>query len=104
MVMERGIGEKIMLLPGREFMARREDHCPYLRAAFSVIPEDEMDEVCAERDLFIILYYFLYSIKKLGLLHVRTIIFHHTQYAHAYTHTYICLTFLSGNPLRTYLM
>ncbi|XP_021962290.1 kynurenine/alpha-aminoadipate aminotransferase, mitochondrial [Folsomia candida] len=44
MVMERGIGEKIMLLPGREFMARREDHCPYLRAAFSVIPEDEMDE------------------------------------------------------------
>jgi len=45
MVMEHGIKAKILLLPGREFMADKTKPCPYLRASFSVIPEDQIEPV-----------------------------------------------------------
>jgi DNA-binding transcriptional MocR family regulator len=45
MLMERGLEQKIMLLPGREFMEKRDEPCPYVRASYSVLPLEHIDEV-----------------------------------------------------------
>jgi len=45
MVMERGAAERIMLLPGSEFMTDRKGACEWVRASFSVLPEEQIEEV-----------------------------------------------------------
>lgn len=45
MVMERGIGKQIVLVPGRCFNANPSQPSPYIRAAFSLASEDEIDQV-----------------------------------------------------------
>jgi len=41
MIMKRGIAKNIMLMPGRAFQPDQEKPCPYLRAAFSIAPEEK---------------------------------------------------------------
>jgi len=43
MVMERGLAKNIMLMPGKAFQPDSEKPCQYLRAAFSIAPEENFD-------------------------------------------------------------
>lgn len=43
MVMERGLKKNIMLMPGKAFQPDLDKPCPYLRAAFSIAPEDKFE-------------------------------------------------------------
>lgn len=45
MVMTRGLGRQIMLVPGRCFNADPSKPSPYVRAAFSLASKDEIDQV-----------------------------------------------------------
>jgi len=44
MIMERAMNKKVMLLPGKAFSSRKDQPCSYLRASFSLAPEDKIDE------------------------------------------------------------
>jgi len=43
MIMERGLARNIMLMPGRAFQPDGSRGCSYLRAAFSIAPEESFD-------------------------------------------------------------
>ena len=43
MIMNRGLEENIMLVPGKVFVPNG-DKSPYLRASYSIAPEDKFDE------------------------------------------------------------
>jgi len=43
MIMERGLQNNIMLMPGKAFQPNVEQPCQYLRAAFSIAAEDKFD-------------------------------------------------------------
>jgi len=43
MIMERGLQKNIMLMPGKAFQPDVNNPCPYLRAAFSIAPEDKFE-------------------------------------------------------------
>merc|ERR1712179_420432 len=43
MVMERGLAKNIMLMPGKAFQPDLDRPCHYLRAAFSVAPEEKFE-------------------------------------------------------------
>lgn len=45
MVMARGLDKKIILVPGRCFHADPSKPSPYIRAAFSLAPKDDIDQV-----------------------------------------------------------
>ena len=48
MLMERGLEKNIMLLPGKGFMPKHDQTSNYMRAAFSVAPEEKF-EIAFER-------------------------------------------------------
>ena len=43
MIMERGLKKNIMLMPGKAFQPDMNKPCSYLRAAFSIAPEDKFE-------------------------------------------------------------
>jgi kynurenine/2-aminoadipate aminotransferase len=43
MIMERGLKKNIMLMPGKAFQPDLDKPCPYLRAAFSIAPEEKFE-------------------------------------------------------------
>jgi len=43
MIMERGLNRNIMLMPGKAFQPDINKPCPYLRAAFSIAPEEKFE-------------------------------------------------------------
>ena len=43
MIMERGMKKNIMLMPGRAFQPDLDKPCQYLRAAFSIAPEEKFE-------------------------------------------------------------
>ena len=43
MIMERGLKRNIMLMPGKAFQPDINKPCPYLRAAFSIAPEEKFE-------------------------------------------------------------
>ena len=43
MIMERGLKKNIMLMPGKAFQPDLDKPCSYLRAAFSIAPEDKFE-------------------------------------------------------------
>eukprot|EP00092_Neocalanus_flemingeri_P004236 GFUD01004556.1.p1 GENE.GFUD01004556.1~~GFUD01004556.1.p1 ORF type:complete len:438 (-),score=98.23 GFUD01004556.1:51-1364(-) len=43
MIMERGLKKNIMLMPGKAFQPDMDKPCSYLRAAFSIAPEDKFE-------------------------------------------------------------
>lgn len=45
MLMEKGLQMKIMALPGRECMADKTKPCPYFRLSFSVVAEEDIEQV-----------------------------------------------------------
>lgn len=47
MIMENGLRNKIMATPGREFMVDKSKPCPFVRLSFSVVPEDQIEQVCS---------------------------------------------------------
>lgn len=48
MVMARGLDKKIILVPGKCFTADPSKPSAYIRAAFSLAPQDDIDEVNAK--------------------------------------------------------
>ena len=46
LIMEKAMKRNIMLVPGRAFTPFPNEPCPYLRAAFSAIDVDKMDQAC----------------------------------------------------------
>jgi len=45
MIMQHGVNQGILLLPGKEFMTDRSAPCSFLRASFSTASYDDMDKV-----------------------------------------------------------
>ena len=43
MIMERGLAANIMLMPGKAFQPEQGKPCQYLRAAFSIAPEQNFE-------------------------------------------------------------
>ena len=43
MIMERGLAANIMLMPGKAFQPDQGKPCQYLRAAFSIAPEQNFE-------------------------------------------------------------
>jgi len=43
MIMERGMKKNIMLMPGKAFQPDLSKPCQYLRAAFSIAPEEKFE-------------------------------------------------------------
>lgn len=43
MIMKRAMANNILLMPGRAFQSDQDQECPYLRASFSLAPEEQFD-------------------------------------------------------------
>lgn len=48
MIMKRALTKNVILVPGKAFMCDGSKPSQYMRAAFSMVPEEKMDKVCVE--------------------------------------------------------